>query len=101
MLATTSLGLVRAMGIEPTSFGLKVRCKIHLLLHPLVALTRFELAPSGLKDRRPSDSLQGLEPREGVEPSYPSYQEGGLPLTYLGLSSGMQQVQAQPQHKSH
>ncbi len=53
MLATTSLGLVRAMGIEPTSFGLKGRCKIHRLLHPLVALTGFEPAPSGLKDRRP------------------------------------------------
>ncbi len=27
----------------------------------------------------------GLEPREGFEPSFPPYQGGGLPLTYLGL----------------
>ncbi len=76
--------LVRAEGIEPTSVGLKGRCN-PILLHPLVELTGFEPAPSCLKDRRPSYSLQLLEPREGFEPSFPPYQGGGLPLTYLGL----------------
>ncbi len=80
----TSLVLVRAVGFEPTSVSLKGSCN-PILLRPLVALTGFEPAPSCLKDRRPSNSLQRLEPREGFEPSFPPYQGGGLPLTYLGL----------------
>lgn len=80
----TSLALVRVMGVEPTPCGLKVRCSA-FELHPLVALTRFELAPSSLKDWRPSNSLQRLEPMERIELSIPPYQGGGLPLTYTGL----------------